>query len=50
MMFPEVSVVRIEFGENVVAVNICEASVDVEIVDTSPLVPVNAKPCDSDER
>ena len=50
MMFPEVFVVRIEFGENVVAVNTCEASVEVEIVETIPLEPVNAKPCVSDGR
>ena len=38
----------IELGANVVAEKICEASVDVEIVPTNPLLPVNAKPCVSD--
>ena len=40
----------IEFAANVVAENTCEASVDVEIVETRPLVPVNANPCVSDGR
>ena len=38
----------IELGANVVAENTCDASVDVDTVDTSPLLPVNAKPCVSD--
>ena len=40
----------IELGAKVVAVKICEANVDVEIVETTPFEPVKAKPCDSDER
>jgi hypothetical protein len=37
--------VIIELGANVVAVNTCEASVDVETVCTNPFVPTNAYPC-----
>ena len=46
---PDVSVVMIEYGEKVVAENICDASVEVETVPTSPPDPVKAKPCVSDE-
>mgnify|MGYP003394591911 CR=1 FL=1 len=41
IMFPAELVVRIEFGANVVAVNTCEARVEVETVPTSPLDPTN---------
>ena len=44
IMFPEVFVVRIEFTANVVAVNTCDASVEVETVCTCPFDPVYAKP------
>ena len=42
---PEELVVTIELGENVVAENTCDASVEVETVLTSPFVPTNAYPC-----
>ena len=47
---PDALVVIIEFGENVVAVNICEARVDVDTVDTNPLLPTNEYPCERDGR
>jgi hypothetical protein len=38
----------IELGANVVAENICDASVDVDTVDTRPFDPMNEYPCVSD--
>ena len=62
MMFPTVScvpvairlpdelVVMIELAANVVAENTWDASVDVDTVDTRPLVPMNEYPCVRDGR
>jgi hypothetical protein len=47
---PAESVVMIEFGENVVAENICDASVDVDTVDSRPFDPMNEYPCPSDDK
>jgi hypothetical protein len=46
MMLPAEFVVRIELAANVIAVNTWEARVEVPIVETSPLLPRNVKPCD----
>ena len=45
LRLPDEFVVTIEFGENVVAENTCDASVEVETVLTSPFDPTNAYPC-----
>ncbi len=47
---PAELVVIIEFGENVVAENICDANVDVDTVDTRPFDPMNEYPCPSDDK
>jgi hypothetical protein len=49
MRLPEAFVVMMEFAANVFAAKICEASVEVEIVETNPVEPVYAKPCESDD-
>lgn len=45
MMFPAEFVVRMELGENVVAVNTCDERVDVETTPNSPFDPTNPYPC-----
>ena len=45
IIFPAEFVVRIEFGEKVVAVKICEASVDVDVTPNSPFEPMYPNPC-----
>lgn len=47
---PDELVVIIELAENVVALNTCDASVDVDTVCTSPFDPMNEYPCPNDDR
>ena len=47
---PAAFVVIIELGENVVALNTCDARVDVDTVLTCPFDPVYAYPCDRADR